>query len=226
MCVLTGALLFCSDVQSLFGLPLYQAEVIGRLQVDIDPANNNAQGCKPYTPGSFPSPDAPHPPMIALIARGGCRFGQKALLAQQAGANAIVVYTTQLGVQYPLPVMAGGPETTSLSIPGMFINYHDGTVLAQDVAAWTLAVNTSNHASPLFDGVWLSLSYSIIAPDDRVEWDFYTTPDESESASFLQTIQPIVAELGTKAYFTPHYYIMDGSVHGWLAKQKQKETWS
>lgn len=110
-----------SVVQSLFGLPNYQADIVGRLSI---PLEENKYGCAEYQPGFTPDePSGKQAPVIALVARGGgCSFGTKALNAQKAGANAIVVYTTPGGVQYPLPKMAGGDDTLSINIPGMLIN--------------------------------------------------------------------------------------------------------
>lgn len=186
-----------------------------------DPANNNAQGCNTYAPDSFVNhtdPNPRNPYLVALVLRGGCRFGQKALMAQAAGASAIIVYTTQVGVQYPLPVMAGGADTPNINIPGMLINYRDGAALLADVTAWTQARAAGTVTSPFYDGVWVSLAYSIVAPDDRVEWDLYTYPDEAFAANFLQVMAPVVETLGSKALFTPHYKIMDGSLHGWYER--------
>ena len=192
-----------------------------------DPANNNAQGCLPYTPNSFVNqsdPNARSPYLVALVLRGGCRFGQKALMAQAAGASAIIVYTTQVGVQYPLPVMAGGTDTPNINIPGMLINYHDGATLLGDVTAWRLALKNGDLTSPFYDGVWVSLTYTIVAPDDRVEWDLYTYPDEAFAANFLQVMEPVVEALGNRAMFTPHYKIMDGSLHGWSVGQREQDA--
>jgi hypothetical protein len=199
---------------SLFGLPNYQAELVGMIKTDVV---GNEQGCNPYN-GSFnPYTEGPQTNMIALVKRGGCSFGTKALMAQQAQASAIIVYNDRPNVR-PLPKMAGGDDTPSINIPGMLITNEDGVFLAAGVAKWITA-NTEPKipTDPYYGGLWVSLAYSLIAPDDRVEFDLFTYPDEANAQQFVTEFADVIAQLGKAAYFTPHYRIVDGSTHGCLS---------
>lgn len=61
-------------------------------------------------------------------------------------------------------------------------------------------------------GYWLSLKWSLVAPDDRVEYDFFTYPDDTDSEQWIQDWKNsgAVDSLGSSALFTPHYDIISG----------------
>jgi hypothetical protein len=58
--------------------------------------------------------------------------------------------------------------------------------------------------------VQLEMSWSLPNPDDRVEYDLWSTPTDVVSKQFLTEFKPISKALGDRAYFTPHMYIYDG----------------
>ena len=147
--------------------------------------------------------------VIAITSRGGCSFGTKALMAQQAGARAIIIVNSD--DKLPMPKLAGGDDTSSIRIPGMMVKKSDGTKLIEAVAAST----TDEKAS-----VWMSLAYSIVAPDDRVEIDFYTYPDEVSAQQFLTEFADVMPSLGNSVLFTPHYRIVDGEAHQCLVSEE------
>jgi hypothetical protein len=95
----------------------------------------------------------------------------------------------------------------------------DGKTLLGHVDEWRAANNMTgagvDPTSAYYQGAWVSLHYSLIAPDDRVEWDLFTYPDEVNAAPFLAAFQPAAEALGDRALFTPHYRIVDGDSHGW-----------
>jgi hypothetical protein len=171
-------LILLSYLQSLFGLPNYQAKVQAMVKtpsMSTPTTGVNRWGCLPYDAGFAPlMPDGSSASIVALVERGNCTFGQKALIAQQAGADAIIVYTNPPpSIQYPLPKMAGGDYAKSLDIPGMLIGYYDGQILLSNVGQWIKVTDPSdpsyNPTSPYFKGVWVELAYEIVSPDDHVE---------------------------------------------------------
>lgn len=85
----------------------------------VDPANAN--GCNPFPAGAFQG-------KVALIVRGVCEFGVKALNAQKAGAVMFIVYNHQTGGD-ALIAMGEGAVGNQVTIPGVFIGYSAGTAL-------------------------------------------------------------------------------------------------
>jgi hypothetical protein len=102
----------------------------------------------------------------------------------------------------------------------MLIDNADGQVLVSAVISWL----TAQPGTAYSNGVWVALAYSIIAPDDRVEWDLFMYPDEVHTAPFLSSFQPVVQVLDTRAQFTPHYRIIDGETHGWSVRGKRQHA--
>merc|ERR1712125_157755 len=58
--------------------------------------------------------------------------------------------------------------------------------------------------------VQLEMTWSLPTPDDRVEYDLWTTPRDIFSQDFLANFRDVHVALGKSAYFTPHMYIYDG----------------
>jgi hypothetical protein len=58
--------------------------------------------------------------------------------------------------------------------------------------------------------VQLEMSWSLPNPDDRVEYDLWSTPTDVVSTQFLKDFKEISKAFGNRAYFTPHMYIYDG----------------
>lgn len=81
--------------------------------VAFDP--NNANGCGAFTPGFFTG-------KFALIYRGGCEFGAKALAAQTAGAQGVIIVNNLLGVAG----MNGGANGLNVTIPVIMVTTEAG----------------------------------------------------------------------------------------------------
>jgi len=203
---------------SLFGLPNYSAKVQALLKQDNEHARNE-YGCNDYQSGFLPQPavGGPMAEPVALVAlvRGNCSFGVKALKAQAAGASAIIVYDGFIDQPDELPKMAGGDKTLLITIPGMLVLHSNGMILQQAYNNYLIAQKHGESTSPFYDGIWVSLSYSLIASDDRVVWDLFTFPGETSTAPFIAAFQPIFKALGDRALFTPHMRIMDGDMLRW-----------
>lgn len=71
---------------------------------------------------------------IAVIYRGSCEFGLKALHCQNAGAVAVVIINNIAGA--PIE-MGGGAEGLNVTIPVVMISDIDGALLADDIATET-----------------------------------------------------------------------------------------
>lgn len=62
----------------------------------------------------------------------------------------------------------------------------------------------ANHA------VRIEMTWSLPNPDDRVEYELWTTPTDQISRDFQNDFKEAAVALGKRAYFTPQMYIYDG----------------
>jgi minor extracellular serine protease Vpr len=106
-----------------FGEVLALGQVFGPYSfvpaVSVD--STNGLGCSPFPAGAFTG-------KMALIQRGSCEFGVKALNAQNAGATFVVVYNSAAGGDGLInmgPGLVGGQVT----IPAIFIGLTNGTAM-------------------------------------------------------------------------------------------------
>ena len=62
--------------------------------------------------------------------------------------------------------------------------------------------------------VLIEMAWSLPYPDDRVEYELWTSPPEMFSRDFQIQFKDAAVALGEHAYFTPHMYIYDGIKSG------------
>jgi len=84
--------------------------------------------CAPLTPGSLTG-------KIAVLYRGACQFGSKALAAQNAGAAAVIIINNVGGGAVG---MAGGADGLSVTVPLIMISDIDGAILRDAIVAGTV----------------------------------------------------------------------------------------
>lgn len=94
------------------------------------------------------------------------------------------------------PIMADDGSGADISIPSFLMFKHDA-----DLVKIELVANRP---------VQIEMAWSLPKPDDRVEYDLWTTPSDIVSKDFLRSFKKIAEALGDRAYFTPHMYIYDG----------------
>jgi hypothetical protein len=93
--------------------------------------------------------------------------------------------------------MADDGSGSDISIPSYLMFKQDADVVKVELEA--------NHP------VLIEMAWNLPSPDDRVEYDLWTTPsDNIVSKGFLRSFKKIALALGKHAYFTPHMYIYDG----------------
>jgi hypothetical protein len=95
--------------------------ISGRLVNADDGSENPDLGCGAYVNGQEVQGN------IALVTRGLCQFGTKALIAQQAGAKAVIIVNNEPGVMG----MAGGNDGGSVNIPVYMVSNADGALLRE-----------------------------------------------------------------------------------------------
>ena len=118
-----------------------------------------SDGCLPltgFTPGN-----------IALIDRGDCEFGVKALNAESAGASAAIIFNDRDGTV--LVNMGGGVSGDQVSIPVVALSQDDGTAIKAELPGVNGLL-----------GKWRPMLYAPtpVEPGSSVShWDDLTEPD-------------------------------------------------
>lgn len=102
--------------------------------------------------------------------------------------------TTQCESQEP--IMADDGSGADVSIPSFLMFKNDA-----DNAKAELQANRP---------MQMEMAWSLPKPDNRVEYDLWTTPSDVVSKDFLKSFKVIAESLKDHAYFTPHMYIYDG----------------
>jgi hypothetical protein len=92
--------------------------------------------------------------------------------------------------------MADDGSGADISIPSMLMFKHDADPVIDEL----------RQNRP----VQIEMAWSLPSPDDRVEYELWTTPAEQVSKDFFQNFKSVSLALGKSAYFTPHMYIYDG----------------
>ena len=92
--------------------------------------------------------------------------------------------------------MADDGSGSDISIPSFLMFKHDADVVKDQLM----------EDQP----VQLEMSWSLPNPDDRVEYELWSSPTDEISKKFLSEFKPIAKALGDRAYFTPHQYLYDG----------------
>lgn len=105
----------------------------------IAPANGI--GCDPFAANAFDG-------KTALISRGSCEFGVKALNAQKAGASFVIIHNNSSGGNSPMG-MSGGVVGDQVTIPVISVGYSAGLELTAFSAAHPtdaqLTINTTGY---------------------------------------------------------------------------------
>lgn len=79
---------------------------------------------------------------IALIDRGGCEFGAKALRAQTAGAIGVVIFNNAPGGS--TPGMLAGAVGAQVTIPVVMLSYEDGQTIRTALASGAVNITIGN----------------------------------------------------------------------------------
>lgn len=130
----------------------------------------------------------------ALIADTTCLCGAPNCTTTKAPDDKKIVCETQE------PIMADDGSGADISIPSFLLFKQDADIIKEE-----LMKNQT---------VRVEMSFSIPAPDARVEYDLWTTAADEVSRQFLMSFKEAAIALGEHAFFTPHMYIYDGKYAG------------
>jgi hypothetical protein len=159
------------------------------LVIDDDTTGDENDACDPITNGASLAGK------IAVVRRGACEFGLKALSAQNEGAIAVIVVTNQEGD--PI-VMGGGANGDDVTIPAVMVSDVDGEAIIAELEGGG-TVNVSISSEPA--------GFSSVT--------FYTAPDEDSVETDLvlvdyfdnQCVPSIAASIPTVAGQAYYVYV-------------------
>lgn len=203
---------------ALFGIPAYGGSIAQNLYyADSNLCDPNVDATKGYPQREVGKDGKMEPwstPFILMVDRGGCSFVQKVRNAQRAGAAGVVIadntclcidkecreVNDQAECQNSEPIMADDGSGADITVPSFLMFKHDADKVKDEVMQNNM--------------VQMEMTWALPSPDDRVEYDLWTTPTEYASKDFLTTFLEMAKALGDKAYFTPHMFIYDGTRNG------------
>eukprot|EP00213_Chloropicon_mariensis_P006548 CAMPEP_0197471192 /NCGR_PEP_ID=MMETSP1309-20131121/2084_1 /TAXON_ID=464262 /ORGANISM="Genus nov. species nov., Strain RCC998" /LENGTH=698 /DNA_ID=CAMNT_0043008705 /DNA_START=311 /DNA_END=2407 /DNA_ORIENTATION=+ len=186
-----------------FGIPLYGGSLSGRV---VFP-DENRNGCKEYRQGTFTRDYGSDEVIIALVERGDCYFAEKALNAQKAGASAAIIVDTKFE---PLITMTTPQDKPS--IQALIKEIEIPTALVAKKVGDQMVLALAEGKAVLLEMNW---EESMINPDDRVEWELWTTSNDAcgpsceQQAEFKENAAEIAMELERQGFteFKPHFKI-------------------
>jgi len=148
-------------------------------------------------------------PFILMMDRGDCTFVSKTRRAQHSGAAGVLIADNRclcddaecpmgiFDICEPLePMMADDGSGGDIVIPAFLMKKIDSEMLKTKINANEMVV--------------VEMSWALPNPDDRVEWQLWTSAIDEGAELFKKDFEEIVAKLGSRAYFEPHYVIFDG----------------
>lgn len=183
-----------------FGAPDYGGSMI----LDVKLPEKGADGCKPFDT-SFKRTSVKSNPSVALLDRGGCYFALKVWNAQNAGAACVLVADDK---EEPLITMDSPQEDEkaaeylqNITIPSALIEKAFGDKLKAALAKKETVT------------VKLDWSESLPHPDEKVEYEFWTSSNDECGAKCDAQVEFVknfkgaaqVLEKGGFTSFTPHY---------------------
>lgn len=199
--------------EALFGVPPYGGSIAQNVYyADSDLCDPNVD-----TSRGYPTRDMNNgkmepwiSPYILMVDRGSCTFVKKVRNAQRSGAAGVIIADNTClcsdtecveasGVatcETSEPIMADDGSGADISIPSFLMFKRDADAVKEELK--------QNHY------VQIEMKWSLPSPDDRVEYDLWTTPTDVVSKQVLKDFKEVAIALGKSAYFTPHMYIYDG----------------
>ena len=154
-------------------------------------------------------------PFVLMVDRGDCHFVAKVRRAQHLGAAAVVVADNTClcedvnaspprcvpSEEFPAcqpdePIMADDGSGNDITVPSVLIQ-------KQDAEAIRLRMEQGA-------GVMVKIEWSLPAPDDRVEWELWSSAADMASHEFKAQFADVERALGRNAYFEPFYFVFNG----------------
>ena len=187
--------------EALFGIPVYGGTIAEKLQY----AGESNLMCSAPTAEQVSQWTSP---FILMIDRGTCTFVTKVRHAQHAGASGVIIADDKYlcddehqdqTCQKVEPIMADDGSGSDITIPS-FLMYKQDAEKVKDVIKQDKAV-------------MVDMTWSLPAPDDRVEWTLWTNSNDNMSNDLKTSFGEIIELIGTNQFFTPYYQVYDGDLY-------------
>lgn len=210
---------------AIFGPPEYGKRTLG----EVFYFTPSEQHCKANDFEKYPAKDSSaraDDMRIFAVDRGGCPFEEKVRLAQERGADAVIIVDFPCSKQREIAIKDGHPDlpcrdaeavqrivmadtsgARDIHIPSILIARAEGEQLLA-------AVNKANGASHHGDGeqsaqhtedqVVVMLLWDI-PRSDFVSMDFWMSSAATDTSFFMSQFAPFATELGSLLKFSPHF---------------------
>ena len=206
---------------AIFGAPEYGRRALGEV-VYYPPTNSH---CDASDFDKYPvKEEGSHDMKIFVVERGGCPFEKKVRLAQNRGADAVIVVDLPCSKQKELAISEGHPDTPcrdsesiqriimadtsgarDIHIPSVLIPRAQGEKLISAVATYQAAsVGESPSASDKEVVVMLLWD---IPRSEFVSVDLWMSSAATDTSFFLSQFKAFAQELGSQVQFVPRYSV-------------------
>ena len=195
--------------EALFGVPPYG----GAIQQNVYYADQDLCDSNIDTSKGFPvrKDGAGWPsPYILMVDRGGCTFVKKVRNAQRSGAAGVIIADNKCLCSRDDTCKTEGDEVCEMKEP---IMADDGSGSDISIPSFLMFKEDADPVREVLKNnkpVRMEMTWAIPTPDDRVEYDLFTTPTDMISRPFQDQFKAAALALGKHASFTPHMYIYDG----------------
>jgi hypothetical protein len=206
---------------AIFGAPEYGRRTLGEV-VYYTALHNH---CEETDFDKYPSKDiTSHDVKIFVVDRGGCPFEKKVRLAQERGADAVIVVDLSCSKQKELAISEGHPDTPcrdsesiqriimadtsgarDIHIPSVLIAREQGERLISAITAYQTA-STGENPNASEKEVVVMLLWDI-PRSEFVSVDFWMSSAATDTGFFMSQFAPIAKELGNQIQFVPRYSV-------------------
>lgn len=187
---------------AMFGdFPFTHQQSISGILYYADPPDDPI-GCADYSAADIARWPKDRGGLVVMVDRGNCTFVKKVKHVQSAGAVAAIIVDNK---EEPLTFYMGDDHSgASISIPSLLIHKNDGAKFKAELAK----LNSSDTMQQT--DVRVKFSWNMPHPDNRVEWDLWTSSNSATSDTFKSQFGPVAHALGDSTLMEPHYEIIDG----------------
>ena len=205
---------------AIFGAPEYGRRTLGEV-IYHAPSNSH---CDESDFVAYPNTDDAHETKIFVVDRGGCPFEKKVRLAQERGAEAVIVVDHPCSKQKELAISEGHPDTPcrdsesiqriimadtsgaeDIQIPSILIARDEGEKLISAITSYQLA-STGENPNTSDKEVVVMLLWDI-PRSEFVSVDLWMSSAATDTGFFMSQFAPIAKQLGDQLQFVPRYSI-------------------
>mmetsp|Transcript_44443 Transcript_44443/g.105303 ORF Transcript_44443/g.105303 Transcript_44443/m.105303 type:complete len:662 (+) Transcript_44443:97-2082(+) len=147
---------------------------------------------------------------IIMVQRGQCSLESKVMVAQEMGAEAVIIIDSPGSVwteqSLKSQVWIGGESRGSVRIPAVLVTRAQGEHLALEARRKILGYNLQSKEHSVADLVWVKLEWDV--PDQEVvSFHMWMNSADAKTQTFLQGFADTARGLGSQLTFEPHFRV-------------------